>query len=353
MSMQLEGPVMVPPDWTSSLTYQSRATHRPTVADLRELEWKAKARNQALGVTGMLLYDKGRFFQTLEGPPEGLKTLWDSISTDRRHSDIEILSEHMIPARLFGAWRMLSCHGDAAADADIRRARACHELTRLVPSLIELLLDGDDLGINRIIASLAETGWDGDAILEHLIEPTARALGDAWLSDDCSELDLTIGLSMLQLAGHAIRSTPTPALLRQSRYSILLATAPGEPHTLGTSLLADLLTDAGWRVDMAFPDSNQALANQLAAQQPDAVDIGMSDALPRQHTLAKLRETVEQSRFAAPDHLTVVSVGGRLFADAAATAENVGADHARKTVVGTSIRLTELIKLKRQEHGLG
>ncbi|AWW75621.1 hypothetical protein CD351_14380 [Erythrobacter sp. KY5] len=351
MSTQLEDAAIGPSDWTSSLTYQSRATFRPTAADLRELAWKARSRNHALGVTGMLLYDRGRFFQTLEGPPESLKSLWDSISKDQRHTDIEILSEHIIPARLFGAWDLLSCHGDVADDSDVRRAKAGHELTRLVPSLIDLVLNGDDIGINKTIASLADQGWDGDTILTHLIEPTARALGDAWMSDDCSEFDLTIGLSMLQLAGHAVRNSPTPAALRQSRYSILLASAPGEPHTLGTSLLADLFTDAGWHVDMAFPDSNQALANQLAKQQPDAVDIGLSEAVPREHTLAKLRETVERSRFAAPDHLTVVSVGGRLFADAAATAENVGADHARKTVVGTSIKLAELIKLKRQEHG--
>lgn len=353
MSMQLEDTTIRPSDWTSSLTYQSRATSRPTAADLRELASKARVRNHALGVTGMLLYDRGRYFQTLEGPPESLKCLWESIRQDPRHSNIDILSEHIIPARLFGAWDMLSCHGDEAAEAEIRRARAGHELTRLVPSLIDLVLDGDDIGINRTIASLAAKGSDGDAILAHLIEPAARALGDAWMSDDCSELDLTIGLSMLQLAGHAVRTTPTPAALQQSRYSILLATAPGEPHTLGTSLLADLFTDAGWRVDVAFPGSNQALSNQLAAQQPDAIDIGLSDALPREHTLAKLRETIERSRFADPDHLTVVSVGGRLFADAAATAESVGADHARKSVVGTSIRLAELIRLKRQQHGPG
>lgn len=350
MSVQIETAETNPTDWTSSLSYQSRAVSRPTAADLRELVWKAQARNRALGVTGMLLYDKGRYFQTLEGPPESIKVLWDSISTDRRHTDIEILSEHIIPARLFGNWDLMSYHGDEDHPATVQAAKAGHELTRHVPALIDKVLNGDDIGINKTIAALAEQGWDGDSILTHLIEPTARALGDAWLSDDCSELDLTIGLSILQLAGHAIRSTPTPKMLRKSRYTILLATAPGEPHALGTSLLADLFTDAGWHVDMAFPDSNQALANQLAAQQPDALDIGLSEALPREHTLAKLRETVERSRFAAPDSLTVVSVGGRLFADALASAENVGADHARKTVAGATVTLSELIKQKRQQH---
>ena len=350
MSMQVETAKSSPVDWTSSLSYQSRATSRPTAGDLRELVWKAKTKNRALGVTGMLLYDKGRYFQTLEGPPESIKVLWDSISTDKRHTEIEILSEHIIPTRLFGRWDLMSYHGDEEAIAKVQAAKAEHELTRQVPAMIDKVLHGDDLGINKMIASLTEKGWDGDAILTYLIEPTARALGDAWLSDDCTELDLTIGLSILQLAGHAIRNAPSPEMLRQSRYTILLATAPGEPHALGTSLLADLFTDAGWHVDMAFPDSNQALANQLVAQQPDALDIGLSEALPRQHTLARLRETVERSRFAAPDSLTVVSVGGRLFADALATAENVGADHARTTVAGASIRLAELIKQKRQQH---
>ncbi|MEL7445991.1 MAG: BLUF domain-containing protein [Pseudomonadota bacterium] len=348
MSTQLGNVETDPGDWTSSITYQSRATARPTAADLRELSWQARERNRSLGVTGMLLYDRGRFFQTLEGPPASLKPIWASIRRDSRHSDIEILSEHIIPARLFGAWNLLSYHGDEDTDSTLDRAKAGHHLTPKVPDLINLVLNGDDIGINTLIASLAEQGWDGDLILTHLIEPAARALGDAWLSDDCSELDLTIGISMLQLAGHAVRHTPTKAL-RNSRYSILLATAPGEPHALGTSLLADLFTDAGWHVDMAFPDSNQALVNQLAAQQPDAVDIGLSDALPRRDALNNLRKTIERSRFAAPEQLTVVSVGGRLFADAAASAENVGADHARKTVAGASVCIAELIRQKRQQ----
>ncbi len=349
MPEQRESVTTNPADWTSSLSYQSRATSKPTAADMRELSWKARERNRALGVTGLLLYDKGRFFQTLEGPVESLTTLWQSIRSDTRHTDIEILSEHIIPARLFGSWDLLSYDAEAISAEAARRARAAHALTRQVPDMIKLVLDGDDIGINSLIATLAEKGWDGDSIVTSLIEPTARALGDAWLSDDCSEFDLTIGLSMLQLAGHAVRHTPTPQELRGRKYSILLATAPGEPHALGTSLLADLFTDAGWQVDMAFPDSDQALVNQLASQQPDALDIGLSDAVPRRDTIAKLRETIGKSRFAAADQLTVISVGGRLFADAAATARNVGADIARETAAGSSIRIAELIRQKRQE----
>lgn len=348
MSLEIETAEVNPPDWTSSLTYQSKATSRPTPGDLRELAWKARQRNRSLGVTGMLLYDKGRFFQTLEGPPTSLSMLWQSIREDPRHTHIEILSEHIVPGPLFGGLDLLTHHADEGPFDNVDKVKAQHRLTSRVPALMDLVLNGDDLGINSFVASAVEQGWSGDAIITHLIEPTACALGDAWLSDDCSEVDLTIGLSMLQLAGHAVRHAPTPQALRQREYSILLATAPGEPHALGTSLLADLFTDAGWHVDMAFPDSDQALANQLASQKPDALDIGLSDALPRQQNLKLLRQTVERSRFASPDHLTVVSVGGRLFADAAATAESVGADYARETASGSTIRIAELIRRKRQ-----
>jgi hypothetical protein len=115
----------------------------------------------------------------------------------------------------------------------------------------------------------------------------------------------------------------------------------------GPTLLGDIFTDAGWIVDMAFPDSPEALAKQLRAQRPDAVDIALSDALPRHHALAALRETIEKSRAATADEMMVVSVGGRLFAEAAATALSVGADHARKTAAGTSLRLARLIEQRR------
>jgi hypothetical protein len=42
-------------------------------------------------------------------------------------------------------------------------------------------------------------------------------------------------------------------------------------------------------------------------------------------------------------------VGGRLFAEAAATALSVGADHARKGLAGTSIRLAELVRQSRED----
>ncbi|MBI1403082.1 MAG: hypothetical protein GC147_07710 [Porphyrobacter sp.] len=331
--------------WIGCLTYQSRAVSRPSESELRQLVEEARARNRSLGVTGMLLYENGRFLQTLEGPPDGLEQVWDSIRHDERHRDIEVLTEHMVSSRLFSGWDLLLYSRE---DRERRAGRASdlapHALAHYVPGLAQLALDGDDLRINARLAGIAEQGWSADDIISHLIEPVARAMGDAWLADRCCEFDLTVGLSMLQLAGHAVRTHACTASLRRSRYSILLATAPGEPHMLSTAMLADQFTDAGWRVEMAFPPSKEALANQVAAQGHDAVDIALSDALPRQRALARLREAVEACHRASPGHLVVVSVGGRMFAEASASAASVGADHARRSVGGTSLRLAQLLR---------
>ena len=129
-----------------------------------------------------------------------------------RHNQIEVLSEHF--RKRAAVFRTGICCLMAAFDANHRRTglepAAPPAVAEHVERLVELSLNADDLALNACIASFADQGWTSDAILSLLIEPAARALGDAWLDDRCSEIDLTIGLSMLQLAGHAVRySTST------------------------------------------------------------------------------------------------------------------------------------------------
>lgn len=336
--------------YIACLTYKSRAAFTPSPTDLDDLVHKARARNRSLGVTGMLLYENGNFLQTLEGPPQGLNEIWTAIREDKRHSQIEILSEHVVSARLFSDWDLLlySRAEERPRQVD-RSANDSPDLAQYVPRMARLALDADDTRLGAQLAALTEEGWSGEALVARLIEPTARAMGDAWLADECCEIDLTIGLSMLQLAAHAVRSGSAPGTMRASRFSILLATAPGEAHMLGTSMLADQFTDAGWRVEMAFPKTESELLAQMRAFGPDALDLSLSDALPRHHALARLRDTIAQARKAAPENLHVISVGGRMFSEAVATAKAVGADYARPSAIGATVRLAQLIDKQRKD----
>jgi len=89
-----------------SMVYRSRAVTPLSDFDLYELVQAAQARNEREQITGLMLYDEGRFYQWLEGPAANVAGLMRAIARDQRHTDIEILSDKPTETRQFGDWKM-------------------------------------------------------------------------------------------------------------------------------------------------------------------------------------------------------------------------------------------------------
>lgn len=66
----------------------------------------ARARNAALGVTGVLIFTEARFAQVLEGPAEAVETLMERIRADPRHEQVTIVSDGPLERRRFPGWSM-------------------------------------------------------------------------------------------------------------------------------------------------------------------------------------------------------------------------------------------------------
>lgn len=88
------------------LIYASAATRPFTTAELSALLQKARASNDRLQVTGMLLYSNGSFFQILEGSSEVVDTLFARIAADPRHDRTATIIREAITRRTFGDWTM-------------------------------------------------------------------------------------------------------------------------------------------------------------------------------------------------------------------------------------------------------
>lgn len=88
------------------LIYNSAATKPLNEVELARLLLGARRRNEALGVTGMLLYHEGSFLQVLEGEEKTLDPLFERIGGDPRHRRVTVLLRRGIEARQFGAWSM-------------------------------------------------------------------------------------------------------------------------------------------------------------------------------------------------------------------------------------------------------
>jgi hypothetical protein len=62
--------------------------------------------NAKRGVTGFLLYHRESVFQVLEGFPDELAPLYETIARDPRHHFVAKLVEESIDQRSFGSWSM-------------------------------------------------------------------------------------------------------------------------------------------------------------------------------------------------------------------------------------------------------
>ncbi|MFK7977132.1 MAG: BLUF domain-containing protein [Halioglobus sp.] len=86
--------------------YTSAGAVEFTQDDILALLDKCRKNNAELGVTGMLLYEDGSFFQVLEGKPQVVDALLQKIQKDERHSQVTKLIYEEIELRDFGEWTM-------------------------------------------------------------------------------------------------------------------------------------------------------------------------------------------------------------------------------------------------------
>ena len=132
--------------------YASAATREFTTDEILRLGTGSCARNSASGVSGMLLFCDGSFFQILEGECDRVHTLMDRIRADPRHTEITTIIEEPIARRSFGEWSM----GSAALSVD--------ELAS-VPGLNDFFTEGaclrelDDGRARRLLKAFKVGRW--------------------------------------------------------------------------------------------------------------------------------------------------------------------------------------------------
>ncbi len=94
------------------LIYVSRfSPHFPGEPEEQDLVLRAilrvsLRRNEAVGVTGLLLVHRRHFMQVLEGSAEAVTATYERIVQDERHTDIRLLGVNSGESRHFPDWAM-------------------------------------------------------------------------------------------------------------------------------------------------------------------------------------------------------------------------------------------------------
>lgn len=88
------------------LCYTSKAVSDMQREDLVDLLTVSRRKNEALGITGLLLYSGDQFIQLLEGDEDEVRKLYGLICRDERHRDIALIYEAHVEARECPDWSM-------------------------------------------------------------------------------------------------------------------------------------------------------------------------------------------------------------------------------------------------------
>lgn len=88
-----------------TICYTSKSSQELSNTEVEEIFEKTLENNNTKGITGILLYASGNFFQVLEGEKEQVYQLfYDTIYSDFRHLEIFVIMEKETPNPFFDSY---------------------------------------------------------------------------------------------------------------------------------------------------------------------------------------------------------------------------------------------------------
>lgn len=172
------------------------------------------------------------------------------------------------------------------------------------------------------VEAILQRGVGIDTLLVDLLAPAARRLGEYWEEDRCDFVDVTMGLWRLQEIVHELAARLPADHQPGPGRRALFASMPGDQHSFGTVVVDELFCREGWATDRISEATTPELLERVAGEWFDLVGLTITCDYhmgPLPAVIAALRNVSRNPRLC-------VMVGGRMFADAADRAAEVGAD---------------------------
>ena len=202
----------------------------------------------------------------------------------------------------------------------------------------QLILTRSEEQALACITRMRAAGAPIESIYLDLLAPAARYLGELWEDDLCDFTDVTIGLGRLQKMlrdlNTEVEATRNPTA---NGLSILLVPTPGEQHTFGLAMVAELFRKQGWEVvggPYELADSPQVLTGHRAF---DVVGFSLATSV----NLNNLKKTIAEVRRASKNKGVCIMVGGPLFTLHPEYGSDIGAD----LVAGDAQQAPSLVRL--------
>ena len=171
----------------------------------------------------------------------------------------------------------------------------------------DLVEEGDRRGARAIADRLLESGLPLEHLYLRVLAPAARYLGERWEQDTTDFLRVTLGMGCLnELLRELSEELQHEVVGFASNRRILLLPTPGEAHSFGISIVAEVFRRRGWHVESHLASDCAELARLVRAEWFDVVGLSLSG----EQQLQRLSEAVQQVRRASRNRRVGILVGG-------------------------------------------
>ncbi len=169
--------------------------------------------------------------------------------------------------------------------------KICHEL-----------LSDDDKSAVEMIASMRADGVAAEDIYLTHLAGAARMLGDWWEQDKVNFSQVTVASSRMFAIMRSMRHLFEPVVPAHTK-SAIFASVPGEDHTMGVRMAADLFRKEGWEISLKVGLDHEALVAEIE-QEPTGI-VGLS--ISGRHSVDELSRLVVALHISCPQAYLLVS----------------------------------------------
>ena len=177
-----------------------------------------------------------------------------------------------------------------------------------IERLCRALTSDDDWAASAMIEDIRATGASLEVIYLKYLTAAARLLGEWWNRDRMTFTEVMLGTSRIYSIMRTLRGCVRERVFVERE--ALFASVPGERHTLGVQMAADLFRQDGWRIELLTNRDHDELVAEIVAAEAGLIGLSASGA----NALDALTRLVLAIRIERP--CAAIFVGGHIVAEA-------------------------------------
>jgi len=261
-----------------------------------------------------------------------------SIQQNRLRKTIE---NEIIP-RLVLAHHQLTSHQRGFNSPDFEKYQES------IIQIARLSVEGNREGLRQEVDALLNQNIGLEELFIDVLAPAAGVLGTQWEKDELDFVEVSLAVGALQSLLHELsdRYQHEAASFASDRRVLIIST-PGEQHTFGVSMVAEVFRRRGWYVDSSPISSLDALSQHVHSEWFDVVGLSLS----AESFLPNCVEGIRRIRRGSRNQRIGVMVGGPVFNLHPDWLNKVGADALGHDAIQAEEQAHRLIGLLVQGSG--